>query len=51
VIRHFHEARWSLSSIQSGFQIGFSADRDRLLFALGELTGNIWMRETRLDSR
>jgi hypothetical protein len=50
-IRHFHEARWSLSSIQSGFQIGLSADRDRILFALGELTGNIWMRETRVASR
>jgi hypothetical protein len=50
-IRHFHEARWSLSSIQSGFQIGLSADRSRILFALDELTGNIWMRETRVASR
>jgi hypothetical protein len=50
-LRHFHEARWSLSGVQSGFQIGLSADRTRILFAMGELTGNIWLREVRTPPR
>jgi Tol biopolymer transport system component len=50
-VKHFHAARWSLSSIARGFQIGLSVGNGRILFALGELTGNIWMQETPLPAR
>jgi Tol biopolymer transport system component len=43
-VQHFHHARLSLSG--AGVQpsaVGLSVAGDRLVFALGELTGNIWL--------
>ena len=48
-IRHFHAARWSLARLErEPYRIGLSAAPSRLVFAVGELTANIWMEETPL---
>jgi hypothetical protein len=45
-VQHFHTARRSLRRIgNSGFLTGLSVGRDLMVFALGELTGNIWLQE------
>ncbi|MCC6537041.1 MAG: serine/threonine-protein kinase [Bryobacterales bacterium] len=43
-VQHFHRARSSLTNVNwaTGL-VGFSVARDRLVFALGEVTGNLWM--------
>lgn len=40
---HSHDPRRALSNIASPDEIGLSVARDKLVFALGELSGNIWM--------
>ena len=48
-VRHFHSARRSLQAIRSfDAQTSLSVTRDRVIVVLGELTGNIWLRETRI---
>ena len=45
-VQHFHTARRSLRRIgNSGFLTGLSVGPDLMVFALGELTGNIWLEE------
>ncbi len=44
-VRHFHNARESLSRVDRFDLVGLSVARDRLVFAMSELTGNIWMEE------
>ena len=41
---HFHSARSSLTNVNwaTGL-VGFSLAKDKFVFALGEITGNIWM--------
>jgi eukaryotic-like serine/threonine-protein kinase len=45
-VYHFHQARFSLSTLQLD-QTGLAVARDRIVLAIGELTGNIWMGEFR----
>ena len=44
-IYHFHSARRSLANVLAPRKRGPSVARDKLVFALGDLTGNIWMAE------
>jgi eukaryotic-like serine/threonine-protein kinase len=45
-VQHFHTARRSLQRVGfSGYLTGLSVGGDRMVFSLGELTGNIWMEE------
>jgi eukaryotic-like serine/threonine-protein kinase len=45
-VKHLHSARLSLATVlASSQQIGFWAAPGRLVFSLGELTGNIWLEE------
>jgi eukaryotic-like serine/threonine-protein kinase len=45
-VQHFHDARRSLLAVGGNVgAIGLGATEDKLVFALGELTGNIWLRE------
>ena len=39
---HLHQARLSMTSL-SGSQTAISVARDKMVFTLNELTGNIWM--------
>jgi len=39
---HVHRARLSMTLL-SGFQVTLSVARDKVVFPLEELTGNIWM--------
>ena len=42
-VRHFHSARFSLRHVGSrGFLTGLTAGDGALLFAMGELKGNVW---------
>jgi Tol biopolymer transport system component/predicted Ser/Thr protein kinase len=41
-VYHFHSARRSLSNVGNVGLLGLGVARDRLVFNLGELTGNIW---------
>ena len=51
-VQHFHHARRSLKPLgDRGGAIGLSVAPDRLVVALGELTGNIWMSESRPPAR
>ncbi len=44
---HFHHSRESLTAVGSNVgAIGLSVARDKLVFSLGEITGNVWVRET-----
>ncbi|MDA2937501.1 serine/threonine-protein kinase [Acidobacteria bacterium AH-259-A15] len=43
-IYHFHEIRRSLMNVSPGL-IGLSVARDKVAFAMQELTGNIWMMQ------
>ncbi len=48
-VRHFHSARRSLQAIRSfDAQTSLSVTKDRVIVVLGDLTGNIWLRETRI---
>jgi hypothetical protein len=42
---HFHSARRSLANVANPDRVGLSVAPDKVVFALGELTGNIWMAE------
>ena len=43
-VRHFHSARFSLRQVGSrGFLTGLTAGDGALVFALGELKGNVWL--------
>jgi Tol biopolymer transport system component len=42
-VYHFHSARRSLTNVGNVGLVGLGVSRDRLVFNLGELTGNIWM--------
>jgi len=44
-VRHFHDSRESLRRIDHPDLIGLSVTRDKLVFSMSELTGNIWMEE------
>jgi hypothetical protein len=44
-----HDARLSLSHIANTGQVGISARGENLIFSMGELTGNLWMTELRLQ--
>ena len=45
-VHHFHSARLSLRRVVNfGNMIGLTAAPDRLVFAAGELTGNIWLSD------
>lgn len=46
-VQHFHHARQSLSGVTGGpAAIALSVTRGGMVFALAELTGNIWMTKT-----
>ena len=42
-VAHFHNAVRSLMNIDGPGEVGLSAAADRLVFAMGEITGNVWM--------
>jgi hypothetical protein len=45
-VEHFHTARRSLRRLGNrSSEIGLAVAGNRAVFTLGELTGNIWMRE------
>jgi Tol biopolymer transport system component/predicted Ser/Thr protein kinase len=44
-VEHFHSARRSLNRVRSPFDIGLSVAGNQMVFAFGELTGNIWLQE------
>ncbi len=44
-VRHFHNARESLARVDRFDLVGLSVARDKLVFSVSELTGNIWMEE------
>jgi hypothetical protein len=44
-VHHFHHSRESLARVQRAGLIGMSVVRGRLVFAMSELTGDIWMEE------
>ncbi len=48
-VKHLHAARWSLNPM--GERVGLWAGPRRLVFSLGELTGNIWLEETAAPDR
>ncbi len=51
-VKHLHTARLSLGTVQASTQqIGFWAAPGRLVFSLGELTGNIWLEEKAASPR
>ena len=46
-VSHFHSARRSLARVgNQGYLTGLSVAEGQMVFSLGELTGNIWLRET-----
>jgi Tol biopolymer transport system component len=50
-VRHFHNARESLARIDQFNLVGLSVARDRLVFSMSELIGNIWMEERKTTPR
>jgi hypothetical protein len=50
-VRHFHNARESLARIDQFNLVGLSVARDRLVFSMSELIGNIWMEERKTAPR
>ena len=45
-VYHFHSARRSLTNVGFGTGlVGLSIAKDKIVFAQGEVTGNIWMTE------
>jgi Tol biopolymer transport system component/predicted Ser/Thr protein kinase len=46
-VAHFHSARRSLARVgNQGYLTGLSVAEGRMVFSLGELTGNVWLKET-----
>jgi hypothetical protein len=45
VVFHSHQARRSLSRVSFPGEIGPAASRDKIVFSMGEVTGNIWVAE------
>jgi eukaryotic-like serine/threonine-protein kinase len=43
-IYHFHHARGEMTSLPATW-LNLSAARDKLVFNLNELSGNVWLRE------
>jgi len=41
-VHHFHSARFSIR-MEDTSAVGFAVARDRIVFSMGETTGNIWM--------
>jgi Tol biopolymer transport system component/predicted Ser/Thr protein kinase len=41
-VQHFHRSRFDLRYSDTG-TVGFALARDKIVFAMGETTGNIWM--------
>ena len=48
-MQHFHRTRRSLRYIQDSGAIGLAVARDRIVFPLGEMTGNVWLTKLKLD--
>jgi Tol biopolymer transport system component len=46
-VLHLHNARLSLLHVPNTGNVGISPVGDKLIFAMGELTGNLWMTELR----
>jgi Tol biopolymer transport system component len=44
-VYHFHSARRSLANVAHPGRVGLSVAADKVVFALGELTGNVWMAQ------
>jgi hypothetical protein len=42
-VYHFHSPRRSLLNVGDSGVVGLGVARDKLVFTLGERTGNIWM--------
>jgi eukaryotic-like serine/threonine-protein kinase len=49
-VRHFHNPRQSLARVDRKKLIGMSVASGKLVFAMSELTGNIWMEERKTPS-
>jgi eukaryotic-like serine/threonine-protein kinase len=49
-VQHFHYPRQSLARVERADLIGLSAARGRLVFAMSELRGNIWMEERKITT-
>jgi hypothetical protein len=46
-VRHFHSARQSLRRVAAASQLtGLSVGGNQMVFALGDLAGNIWLSES-----
>ena len=43
---HSHLTRRSISNVASVGRVGLSVARDKIVFTMGEIAGNIWMVET-----
>jgi hypothetical protein len=41
-VQHFHRTRFSIRYQDTG-TVGFGVARDKIVFAMGETNGNIWM--------
>ena len=48
-VQHFHRARRSLRYIQDSGAIGPAVARDRIVFPLAEMTGNVWLTRLKVD--
>ena len=48
-VQHFHRTRRSLRYIQDSGAIGPALARDRIVFPLVEITGNVWLTTLKLD--
>lgn len=44
-VLHLHETAWSLLHIPNTGTVGVTSTHDKLIFSMGELTGNLWMTE------
>ena len=42
-VQHFHSARRSLTNVGNVGLFGLGVSRDKIVFNVGELTGNIWI--------
>jgi Tol biopolymer transport system component len=46
-VLHLHNSRLSLLHVANTGNVGISPVGDKLIFSMGELTGNLWMTELR----
>ncbi|MBL8290592.1 MAG: PD40 domain-containing protein, partial [Bryobacterales bacterium] len=46
-VAHFHNSVRSLMNIDGPGQVSLSVSHDRIVFAMGEFMGNVWMAELR----